>query len=304
MNLKSLTDEKLHTLAIETSERERAVTLELLKQLSEIERRRLYSKFACSSLHMYCVRQLKMTDGDAGRKVAAARLIREVPVIEEKILSGSLPVTSVAQVGVFFKKESRAGHSYKMEEKAQLLRELEDRSTRQIETILISKSNQPEIHFRETQKTVASDRTEIKLFIDNETLEALSRLKEIWSHAMPHANLADVIKRTAQESVERHDPVRKAARQEAKAKSDAKCDAKSAVKREVRHRDGDQCTFVDAAGKRCESRHFLEEDHILPKAMGGGYTVENIRLRCRAHNQRHAIECYGWSKMANYVDPH
>lgn len=297
MNLKSLTDEKLHALAIETSERERAVTLELLKQLSEIERRHLYSKFACSSLHMYCVQQLKMTDGDAGRKVAAARLIREVPVIEEKILSGSLPVTSVAQVGVFFKKEARAGHSYKAEEKVQLLEELEDQSTRQIEAILISKSNQPEIHFRETQKAVTSDRTEIKLFIDNETLEALDRLKEIWSHAMPNATLADVVKRMAKESIERHDPVRKAARQEAKAKSDTK----SAVKREVRRRDGNQCTFVDAAGKRCESRHFLEEDHILPKAMGGGYTVENIRLRCRAHNQRHAIDSYGWSKMRDYV---
>ena len=55
-NLKALSDDQLHSQIINTSERERAVTLELLKELNEVERRHLYSKYSCSSLqrHLRC----------------------------------------------------------------------------------------------------------------------------------------------------------------------------------------------------------------------------------------------------------
>lgn len=74
--------------------------------------------------------------------------------------------------------------------------------------------------------------------------------------------------------------------------------SRAEIKREVWRRDQAQCTWRDPrTGERCSTKHFVEEDHIIPKAMGGEYSVENLRLRCRAHNQRHAIDCYGVSKM-------
>jgi hypothetical protein len=57
------------------------------------------------------------------------------------------------------------------------------------------------------------------------------------------------------------------------------------VRREVWERDGAQCSFVSAAGRRCGETGFLEYDHIVPFAQGGAATVDNIRLLCRAHNQ-------------------
>jgi hypothetical protein len=69
------------------------------------------------------------------------------------------------------------------------------------------------------------------------------------------------------------------------------------VKRAVWKRDGGRCTFVGDAGKRCESRDFLEYDHVDPVARGGIATTDRIRLRCRAHNQ-YAAECaYGAAFM-------
>ncbi|MBI5168185.1 MAG: HNH endonuclease [Candidatus Eisenbacteria bacterium] len=50
-------------------------------------------------------------------------------------------------------------------------------------------------------------------------------------------------------------------------------------------RDGAACTFVGADGKRCGSTWRLELDHVLPVALGGETTVENLRVLCRAHNQ-------------------
>jgi len=59
----------------------------------------------------------------------------------------------------------------------------------------------------------------------------------------------------------------------------------SDVKRGVVRRDGGQCAFVSRDGHRCTERTFLEFHHILPYALGGLATVENISLRCRRHNQ-------------------
>jgi 5-methylcytosine-specific restriction endonuclease McrA len=65
------------------------------------------------------------------------------------------------------------------------------------------------------------------------------------------------------------------------------------VRRAVWERDGGQCTFVSETGHRCPSRRFLELDHIEPVARGGRPTVDNTRLRCRAHNQYEAEQILG-----------
>src|SRR5206468_1786248 len=71
----------------------------------------------------------------------------------------------------------------------------------------------------------------------------------------------------------------------------------AAVKRAVDQRDGRRCTFVSDAGHRCESRTLLQYDHIHPVARGGTATVENIRLRCRTHNQFEAEQAFGTGFM-------
>jgi hypothetical protein len=42
----------------------------------------------------------------------------------------------------------------------------------------------------------------------------------------------------------------------------------------------------------------LELDHIDPFSRGGASTPDNLRLRCRAHNQLHAEECFGRERVA------
>src|SRR5881296_3910702 len=58
------------------------------------------------------------------------------------------------------------------------------------------------------------------------------------------------------------------------------------VKRAVWLRDLGRCTFVGTNNRRCMSRGFLEFDHIVPFAVGGEATVENLRLLCKKHNHR------------------
>ena len=42
--------------------------------------------------------------------------------------------------------------------------------------------------------------------------------------------------------------------------------------------------------RRCEAREHVEFDHVQEVARGGEATADNLRLRCRAHNQ-YGAEC-------------
>ncbi len=316
-----LNDNQLHSLAVITAEEARKITLKLLKLLNEIERRHLFSKFSVSSLHGYCVKELKMDQAEAGRHISAARLLRELPVIEEKIEKGTLCITSVSQAGVFLRREEASGHSYDLEQRKELVLSLDNKSTREVDRFLVSQSSSPEIHFKERVTPKSATMTEIKTHIDDETLAAIERLKEIWSHAMPGASIADILKRAALEAVESHDPLKKVEKAEKRERLRLKKrppinggtairhqetnpapESKAKIRRAIWKRDESQCTFVDlSTDERCQARHFVEEDHIVPKAMGGEFTLENIRLRCRSHNQRHAIDCYGPRKMREHI---
>lgn len=66
-----------------------------------------------------------------------------------------------------------------------------------------------------------------------------------------------------------------------------------ALRREVYERDGGQCTFVSADGRRCPETGGLEFDHLDGFARVRAHSAERIVLKCRRHNQHAADELYG-----------
>jgi hypothetical protein len=66
----------------------------------------------------------------------------------------------------------------------------------------------------------------------------------------------------------------------------------AAVRRAVWLRDDGRCAFVGRAGP-CGETAFLEFHHVAPYAAGGPATVDNLQLRCRAHNQYEARMFFG-----------
>ena len=48
---------------------------------------------------------------------------------------------------------------------------------------------------------------------------------------------------------------------------------------------------VAGTTSRCAETGFLEFHHVIPFAAGGTATVDNLELRCRAHNAHEAREC-------------
>jgi len=70
------------------------------------------------------------------------------------------------------------------------------------------------------------------------------------------------------------------------------------TRRAVFDRDDARCAFQDERGERCRETRGLEVHHRLAYALGGSMTLDNLELRCRAHNTLAAEEDFGRKHMA------
>jgi hypothetical protein len=74
----------------------------------------------------------------------------------------------------------------------------------------------------------------------------------------------------------------------------------AAIRRAVWERDAGRCTFTSANGRRCDSRDFVEFDHVHAWGNSRSHSVGDITLRCRAHNQLRARQDFGERHMAKF----
>src|SRR6478752_606011 len=66
------------------------LTAQLLAHLVELEERMLHLELGYSSLFSYCVEALGMSEGAAGRRVAAARVCGRIPGVFERVARGQV----------------------------------------------------------------------------------------------------------------------------------------------------------------------------------------------------------------------
>jgi len=78
-SLKSLTDAELWERARKEVETERVSSLKVIAYLQEVNSRRLHLKRGFESLHEYCVKVLKYSDGSAHRRIKAMKLVEDLP---------------------------------------------------------------------------------------------------------------------------------------------------------------------------------------------------------------------------------
>jgi len=63
--------------------------------------------------------------------------------------------------------------------------------------------------------------------------------------------------------------------------------------RQKLERAQDLMRHANADGDRCPATTWLELDHVVSRAHGGTNEPENLRVRCRAHNQLYAEQTFG-----------
>ena len=135
----------------------------------------------------------------------------------------------------------------------------------------------------------------VQLTVSQSTHDKLRYAQSLLAHAVPSGDLAEVLDRALDAliaSLERRKFAATGKPGAARRSSDPR-HVPARVRRAVRERDGGRCTYKTADGRRCEARKFLEFDHVRPLARGGESSVDNLRLRCRAHNQLEAERTFG-----------
>src|SRR5262245_43563649 len=148
---------------------------------------------------------------------------------------------------------------------------------------------------RPTVKPLAPQRFALQVTIDEETHDALRYAQDLLSHELPAGDIAAVFKMALEKLIPELEKRRFAATDQPRTGKASKSlrHIPAHVRREVWERDQGQCTFVSEDGHRCSERKFIQFDHALEVARGGEVGVNDIRLRCWAHNQFTAERTFG-----------
>jgi hypothetical protein len=319
MNLSKLSDQIPLTETKKLAEKERETLISILRHLKEIERRRLFCDLKYPSLFAYAIGELKYSEDQAARRISAMRLLRDLPEIEEKIESGALTLSNLNLAQTLFKREKQEGNPVTIDAKMKVLFNLENKSARE------GRAYVAEINpgLKSTRKF------DFNLIEDEELRAKLLKVKGLFAAVDPSMSLEDVLRRLCdQEMAKRSKEPAKSVRQKNVRQSmnsgvssdvdqvavlvertddavipalarvnDTKVHLKAETRRQVWRRDQGKCI-------NCGSNYALEIDHILPKALGGPWTEENLRLLCRSCNQKAAIKHFGQSKMDRHLGGH
>ena len=314
MNLGLLSDAELMTSLHAVCADSRRLLARLLVHLNEVEERRLDAKAACPSMFEFCIRRLGMSDGEACRRIAAARLVKRFPSLLTRVESGALHLTNLELLSGLLTEVNVE----------QLAEAASGKTKREVQEIVARLAPRPDVPAAMTElplpaevlpfvtpipqpqriAPLAENRYEVRFTADKVLRDKIERARDLLRHRHPNGDLAAVMQRAfdaliGQLEKERMGASKRPQRNPKPTRTDR---VPRAVRREVFARDGERCTYVDAERNRCPATHHLELDHIESKARGGKATAANLRVYCRKHNRLHAEEDLGKTYVANKID--
>ena len=326
-SLSLLSDQELlRDLAVLVA-RDRTTTAALLAHLAEVDARRLYLPAAYPSMYLYCVCELGLSEDSALKRIQAARIARQFPVLFDALGEGRLHLSGVCLLAPCLTAENvdelvaAAAHKTKSEIKLLLAQrfpqsemlalvqpipasppepdeqpapgQVAAHAPERVGALTLAPGQVESVAARQKVAPVAPQRFLVQFTIGQDTHDKLRYAQELLSHQIPSGDLAAVLDRALDLLIPKLERGKFAATCKPHPSPRPTGSARhvpAQVKRAVWERDGGQCTFVSPAGQRCPARSLLEFDHMDPVARGGRATAARMQLRCRAHNQ-YAAEC-------------
>jgi hypothetical protein len=300
---------------------ERQVTVEMISHLAELESRQLHLSAGFPSLFAYCTRALCLSEDAAFNRIRAARAARRFPRILDMLGDGSLNLTTVRLLGPNLTAEnhadllSAAARKSKREVEVLLARHLpqpdapatvrklpapkpiptpvaifaaDDPPPAPAAAATAAPVVMPPSTHRPAVTPLAPERYRVTFTASVKTCDMMDLAKDMLRHAVPSGDMDEIMQRAFQalldELARKKFAATKAARPRRGIADEGSRHVPADVKRAVWIRDAGRCAFVGSTGRRCGARGGTEFHHVHAYARGGRATVENIQLRCRAHN--------------------
>ncbi len=307
--------EAVRRLAVE----ERAATARLIAHLAEVDARRLYLGQGYASMFTWCTGALRLSEHAAYARIECARLVRRLPAVLVALEQGDVTLTAACLLAPALTRENcddllgRARHRSRREvevlvaalrpkpDAPAIVRKLPEpkhltpavlrAETPAPDATPAARLSQPSTPSAAVRPPVvaplAPERYRIQVTVSRNTYDKLRRAQGLSRHAVPNGDPAVLIDRALTLLVAELERVRFGATTKPRATMPGASRGRhvpAAVKRAVWARDDGRCGFVGVDG-RCGERGRLEFHHVVPFAAGGATTIDNLQLRCRAHNQ-------------------
>src|SRR3989344_2104418 len=174
VNLINISDGELVSSAREWATKERRARTALLQHLLEIDRRKLFSDYKCSSIFDFSVRVLGYSEQEAYRRILAMRLMRDVPEVLDKFASGTLSLTNAANAQALFQRLEKEGHKFA---KIEVLNKLEGKSSRAADRVLTELDPNAKEKRAEGVRSLGHGEVEVRMILKEEDLEMLERMR-------------------------------------------------------------------------------------------------------------------------------
>ena len=315
MALKNLSDTQLIFKTKKLTQGERGIHVQVLKHLSEINRRKLFLKYGFQSLYEYAKLELGCSESAAYRRIHSMRLLDEVPEVEEKIQSGAINLSTATRLQRFFSHQAQKQPSLSLSEKPRtrflskesklkLIEEMENKSGQQVDKVLWEINPETKAYQEHKVKPLCGGRTKIELILTKEEQKVLEKAQSLLSHSVPSFSAKDLVLYLCKKEIKRKlgstqgrkpsqpklkkqgtDTPRTNKPSSAKVRWTTRYIPKK-TRRLVWCRDQGCCSYVDPKHQRkCGSRYQVQIDHIRPFSIDGGHEPSNLRLLCGVHNR-------------------
>jgi hypothetical protein len=380
---KRLSDQEVLLLLKRSVRDERQQTAQVLVHLGEVDARKLYRDEGYSSMFVYAVQALQMTEPEAALRIRVSRFIRRFPHVLEMLVRGELNLTAIGLLAPVVTEQNLelldlakhkskndvaelvAKHFPRPDAPSQIrklptarpleveapcgtgspLLDLASTNLLGLEAVPVSVSPpamsgavafaravvRAQVPSVSVQAPLSEDRFKVQFTASRRVNDKLTRAKELLRREVRPGDLEAVVERALDLLIA--DQEKKLFGVTAKPRASAPrrkpackrtCDGASVgqsasvatppasrtnsryvpreLRRQVYARDEGRCAFTASNGTRCTARDRLEFHHILAFALGGWMELDNIELRCRAHNMLEAERDFGRDKITQRIE--
>ena len=298
--------------------RERDATVELVAHLAELDGRKTHLGEGPGSLYKYCRDVLGYSEDAAWSRAATAGAVRRYPVILGWLADGSLNITTVRILRPILTPanhlavltEARRRSKKEVEVMAARLdpkpdvpsaiRKLPAPPSTPAPTLPLSEdgpapppalaappvASPPMPVHRPLIAPLTPERYRVQFTVSKDTHDKLRRVQDLLCREIPNGDPAAIFDRALDlllHDVEKKKLAATNKPRAARGNKPGSRDISGHVQRAVWKRDQGQCAFSGKSG-RCTERRYLEWHHVQPFGHQGPATIDNISLRCRAHN--------------------
>lgn len=304
-NRKSLS-EQIHRRACEAARQHRKVEAELLEVLQQVDQSRVFLARGYSSLFLYVVKELALSESVAYNLISVARKAREVPELKTEIQNGAITLSNARKIVPVLTKENKTEWLVKASRLSQRLLEKEVVKVRPQEAI------------PEKATYVTGSRIKLELGLSEKDMLKLRRVQDLLCQSRKRpVSLVEAIVSLTGDYLTKHDPVEMAKRQKVKTglqkiepkielprgagkdqseqnpsksvETPVSLQARAPIPAQILHqvnlRDQRRCTHTDSNGETCNQTRWIEIHHVKPVSLGGTNALQNLKTLCSAHHR-------------------